>query len=73
MYVYVNKKKVLKKESPKIQVLRVACGRGKMNTELVDLSSRELHHVLLQTPGDPHSFLRYPNSLQPGQQLIKCI
>lgn len=72
MYVYINRNKVLKKERPKIQVLRVACGRGKMNTELVDLSNRG-HHVLLQTPGDPHSFLCYSYSLEPGQQLTKCI
>lgn len=48
--MYVNRKKVLKKASPKIQVLKVACSRGKTNTELVDLSNRG-HHVLLQTFG----------------------
>lgn len=48
--MYVNRKKVLKKTSLKIQVLKVACGRRKTKTELVDLSNRR-HHVLLQTPG----------------------
>lgn len=47
--MYVNTKKVLKKESPQIQVLKVACSRGKMKTELVDLSNRG-NHVLLQLP-----------------------
>jgi len=40
----------LNKASPKIQVLKVACSRGMMNTEPVDLSNRG-HYILLQTPG----------------------
>lgn len=58
--VYVNRKEVLKKASPKIGVLKVACSRDKMNTELVDLSNRG-HHVQLQTlRGGLPSFPCYP-------------
>lgn len=48
--MYVNRKKVRQKTNPQIQVLKVACDRHKMNTELVDLGNRG-YQVLLQTLG----------------------
>lgn len=48
--MYVNRNKALKKASPKIQVLKVACSKDKMNTELADLSDRG-HNDLLQALG----------------------